>query len=194
VIKYMKYLSAAALISAFSATHANDAMIDRVAYTASGKVTVVNSNISTSALRDYLFPKQDATVLTRSIFKPVVRSVGGSKVHTSVAMLIQFEFDSDQLTELSMKQLDKLGDILKMDELSREKLVVEGHTDIIGSYDYNMSLSMRRASSVRQYLISEHNISGDRLHTVGKGEASLIDVNDPKGSINRRVQFSRNIL
>jgi len=187
------YFTTAAFVSILSTTQANDAMVDRVAYTTSGKVTVVSDSISPTALRDFLFPESDTRTLTRSVFQPARSRSANSKMHTSVAMLIQFRFDSDELTELSKNQLDKLGEILQLDELSDKKLVVEGHTDIVGSYDYNMGLSERRAKSVRQYLVTEHNIARTRLLTVGKGESSLIDVNDPKGGINRRVQFSHNI-
>ena len=105
-------------------------------------------------------------------------------------MLIQFEFDSSELTAESKERLNIIGELLNTDEALDKGLTIEGHTDIIGSSEYNLQLSRKRADSVKNYLISAHDIGVARLNTVGRGESSLIDPTNPKGPINRRVQFT----
>lgn len=79
--------------------------------------------------------------------------------------------------------------MLNLDEMVDKKLTVEGHTDSIGSEEYNMELSVRRANSVKDYLVETHDINPDRLEANGAGESKLIDPLNPKAALNRRVQF-----
>ena len=73
---------------------------------------------------------------------------------------------------------------------SLRNLVVEGHTDSIGSEAYNMQLSQRRADSVRSYLISR-GYPADKIEASGIGEIRPIASNsNPEGrSNNRRVEI-----
>jgi outer membrane protein OmpA-like peptidoglycan-associated protein len=64
------------------------------------------------------------------------------------------------------------------------KLRIEGHTDAVGSEDFNMALSERRAGAVRDLLI-EAGVDGGRLQVVGLGETKL--KYGPKDRRNRRV-------
>lgn len=157
----------------------------RTVYTQDGVVQFVPETVSVNALANLLFPGR--TPLTRSIFD---ENKDTPAVPVSVAMLIRFEFDSDLLTNESKGRLDKIGQMMSLGHMAAETLLVEGHTDVIGSEVYNLDLSVRRAKAVKNYLVSEHDIAKIRLQTAGKGETSLIDLSDPKGSINRRVQFS----
>ena len=153
-------------------------------YTAKGIVKFVSNDISAEALSDILF--QPPKPATRSIFDEIVNSEGSG---ISVAMLINFEFDSSELTDESEELLDVIGTMLNLDESLERELVIEGHTDIIGSAEYNLELSFRRAQSVLNYLTLEHDIDSNRLSVSGKGESELIDPTAPKDAINRRVQF-----
>ena len=105
-------------------------------------------------------------------------------------MLIQFEFDSAVLTSESKQRLNTIGDTLNLDSPSVRRLIIEGHTDIVGSSEYNLGLSFQRTESVKQYLVLNHNVDSGRLDISGKGESQLIDLDNPKGPVNRRVQFS----
>jgi OOP family OmpA-OmpF porin len=69
-------------------------------------------------------------------------------------------------------------------------LTIEGHTDSIGSTQYNQRLSERRANAVRKYLI-EKGISSSRIRIVGYGEQRPIaDNKTPEGrALNRRAEF-----
>jgi len=71
------------------------------------------------------------------------------------------------------------------------KLLIEGHTDSLGSADQNLDLSRRRAEAVRAVLISQFKVDASRLTTAGLGATKPLDTNDtPQGrSQNRRVEF-----
>jgi len=101
---------------------------------------------------------------------------------------IQFEFDKSDLLPQSFPILDRLIEIL--DKFPAYKIRVVGHTDSIGSDEYNQKLSERRAFSVYKYLVA-HDIDKDRLTTEGKGEKMPIDDNGTEAgrARNRRVEF-----
>jgi outer membrane protein OmpA-like peptidoglycan-associated protein len=70
------------------------------------------------------------------------------------------------------------------------KVLIVGHTDKVGKATYNKKLSLRRAQTVRSWLIRE-GISGKRLTVAGKGFDEPIDDNStPEGQANnRRIEF-----
>ena len=69
------------------------------------------------------------------------------------------------------------------------KVEIEGHTDNVGSDDYNQGLSQRRADSVRSFLVQQ-GISSERIATSGKGEHQPVADNESDGGRqqNRRVE------
>jgi outer membrane protein OmpA-like peptidoglycan-associated protein len=71
-----------------------------------------------------------------------------------------------------------------------QQLRIEGHTDNSGSPDFNRLLSLRRAESVKRWLV-EHGISADRLQTAGYGPSRPIADNTTETgrAANRRVDF-----
>ncbi|MCZ8196297.1 MAG: OmpA family protein [Flavobacterium sp.] len=110
---------------------------------------------------------------------------------TYIGSKIFFENNSDKLKVASLSQLDELSKILyKYDGAS---LTIAGHTDSVGADDFNLTLSQKRAESVRQYLIGK-GISVDRLTSIGYGETQ--PVADNKSTLgrakNRRVELKTN--
>ena len=77
-----------------------------------------------------------------------------------------------------------------MQQEPQVKLQVEGHTDALGSADYNQGLSERRAAAVASYLVHQRGIAAERLVVMGKGMAEPM-TQDPYDGKNRRVQFVR---
>lgn len=69
-------------------------------------------------------------------------------------------------------------------------IVVEGHTDSVGSDEMNQRLSEARANAVRDFLV-ENGVSGDRIRTVGRGESSPVAGNETAAGRqqNRRVEL-----
>jgi outer membrane protein OmpA-like peptidoglycan-associated protein len=119
---------------------------------------------------------------------PGARKSGGSS--GPVPSHVEFEFDSDKLTERGKRDLDEFGEAL-VGHLSDRTVVLEGHTDAVGTDDYNLSLSQRRAEAARQYLIQSFGLSPSRVTAVGKGKLDPVASNESETerSRNRRVDF-----
>jgi OOP family OmpA-OmpF porin len=102
---------------------------------------------------------------------------------------ILFDSGSDKIKGESYQTLKEIGQLLTDDPKLR--ISIEGHTDSDGTDEYNMTLSQKRAASVRNYLIANYNIAGERLESKGWGESKPIDKNDtPEGKANnRRVEL-----
>ena len=102
---------------------------------------------------------------------------------------VNFEFDKATLTPEAQTILDDaVTALLNTDEVVEVR--VEGHTDSIGSEEYNLKLSQRRSESVVEYLVSK-GVNGNNLIPVGMGETSPIANNstDAGRALNRRVDF-----
>lgn len=84
--------------------------------------------------------------------------------------------------------IDRLAMALK--EVPARKVMIEGHTDSVGSDEYNQQLSENRALSVQAALM-ERGVQGNQITTVGKGESTPVASNgDPGGrQQNRRVEL-----
>jgi outer membrane protein OmpA-like peptidoglycan-associated protein len=84
--------------------------------------------------------------------------------------------------------MDRLASVLK--ESPNRKVVIEGHTDNVGSDENNMLLSQQRALSVQAALM-ERGVSGQQIATIGKGEGTPIASNDDSAGRqrNRRVEL-----
>jgi len=106
----------------------------------------------------------------------------------ALALGVQFGFDSAEILPSARAQLDALAEGIKL-LAPDQRVLIEGHTDAVGADDYNLSLSQRRAESVRQYLVKVHGFDQGRLDAVGLGKARPLDPADPFAAENRRVQF-----
>lgn len=101
---------------------------------------------------------------------------------------ILFGFDRYDLTSQAAANLDKLATILK--EYPDTDIEIQGHTDSKGSESYNLDLSVKRASTVKNYLASQ-NIARSRMNTLGYGESApeYDNSNESGRALNRRVEF-----
>lgn len=99
-----------------------------------------------------------------------------------------FEFDSSDLKVGVTSNLGKLVTFLK--EYPTRNAAIEGHTDNVGSADYNRGLSQRRAESVRSYLVQQ-GIGAQRLSATGLGQSQPLASNDSDSGRqrNRRVEI-----
>jgi OOP family OmpA-OmpF porin len=109
-------------------------------------------------------------------------------VSHSVALEVYFDFGSATITGQARAQLTSLGRALSSPQLAPYRYLIAGHTDAVGSNNYNLELSQRRASAVRDDLIATFPIDPDRLATVGFGFRHLKRPNAPRAAINRRVE------
>lgn len=101
---------------------------------------------------------------------------------------VQFEFDSADLTYEAKTNLDDVVKALKQNP--KVKLRIQGYTDSVGDDQYNYGLSLRRAESVKNYMVQK-GVAAERLTTQGFGEKNPIASNDtPEGRAeNRRIEF-----
>jgi outer membrane protein OmpA-like peptidoglycan-associated protein len=121
--------------------------------------------------------------------KPAPKAVLRAK-QIELLMPVNFEFNGDQLAKDSKEILNDVADIMKRNPKAYRKILIDGHTDRAGSDQYNLKLSIRRARSVRTYLISQ-GISSKVVEARGFGERKpKVPYKDPKADeINRRVEF-----
>lgn len=99
-----------------------------------------------------------------------------------------FDFDRSVIRPADVEVLDKSAVTLK--EWGDVKVEVAGHTDSVGTDEYNQGLSLRRAESVRNFLISK-GIAADRLSIMGYGESRPVADNATADGrfMNRRVEL-----
>jgi outer membrane protein OmpA-like peptidoglycan-associated protein len=101
---------------------------------------------------------------------------------------ILFDVDAASLRPESRTTLRDLANNFR--QYPDEVFDVEGHTDSTGTSEYNMGLSQRRASSVREFL-ADQGVPASRINAAGYGETRSKSSNDtPEGrQLNRRVEI-----
>jgi outer membrane protein OmpA-like peptidoglycan-associated protein len=101
---------------------------------------------------------------------------------------ILFDFNSSALRPESRETLRELANNFR--QYPDEEVSVEGHTDNVGSDEYNQRLSEQRAFSVRDYLVDQ-GMPNERVSAVGFGKTQPKASNDtPEGrQVNRRVEI-----
>jgi len=102
---------------------------------------------------------------------------------------IYFDTDKAELKPESRPTLDEIANLLNgQPELT---VIIVGHTDSQGGYDYNMDLSRRRAAAVAAELAAAYQIAPERLGTAGVGYLAPVGSNatDAGRALNRRVEL-----
>lgn len=107
----------------------------------------------------------------------------------SIDLEILFDYDSAALRPDQMAPLLALTRDLRSIDFDRAQLVLMGHTDGVGSADYNRALSYRRAASVAAFLSDAADIPLHRIRSSGMGFDYLRFPHDPAHPGNRRVQI-----
>jgi outer membrane protein OmpA-like peptidoglycan-associated protein len=105
-----------------------------------------------------------------------------------VELDVKFDFDKAQVKPESYGDIKNLADFLT--QYPQTTTVVEGHTDSVGSDAYNQTLSERRANAVRDVLVNQYGVGGERVNAVGYGETRPVADNaTAEGrAVNRRVE------
>lgn len=113
--------------------------------------------------------------------KPVAEKV-------TLAADVLFDFDKAVLKNEGKAKLDDLA--TKVNAINLEVVIAIGHTDSIGADAYNQKLSVRRAESVKAYLVSK-GVAPNRVYTEGKGEKQPVASNKTADGRqkNRRVEI-----
>lgn len=101
---------------------------------------------------------------------------------------VLFDTAQSTLKPGAFATIDRLATVLKQDP--ERKVLIEGHTDSVGTEEYNQSLSERRAAAVQAALF-ERGVAGAQISTVGRGESVPVASNGNAGGRqqNRRVEL-----
>lgn len=113
-------------------------------------------------------------------------SLPGERI--AIVTNINFDFDRSEVREDVRERLARVIQLLK--EMPGIDVDIVGYTDNVGTEQYNLALSLRRAESVRDYVIAQ-GIDESRLGAAGRGMSEPIVSNaTPEGrAVNRRVEF-----
>jgi OmpA-OmpF porin, OOP family len=154
-----------------TASQATEPMLNRAAYFFIDDVKVILTS---------------APPLTQA---PVLAGYSETKTYEDYVLKnVQFRFNEHTLLEESFPELNKVVDILRF--YKTWKVLIMGHTDDVGSEQYNMDLSLERANSVAEYLI-KNGVNPTRLQIQGFGKQSPIKkgTDEATRAINRRVEI-----
>lgn len=101
---------------------------------------------------------------------------------------LNFDFNRSKVRDDVKKRLSRVIQLLK--EMPDIDVEIVGFTDDVGSKAYNLDLSLRRAESVRDYMVAQ-GIDRRRLSVAGRGMADpFVSNSTPEGrAVNRRVEF-----
>ena len=113
--------------------------------------------------------------------KPVAEKV-------TFAADVLFDFDKSVIKPEGRSKLDDLA--AKVKGVNLEVVIAIGHADSIGSDEYNQRLSVRRAESVKAYMVSK-GVEANRVYTEGKGEKQPVASNRTRDgrAKNRRTEI-----
>jgi outer membrane protein OmpA-like peptidoglycan-associated protein len=122
-------------------------------------------------------------------YSPLVKNPAGGDT-----LALYFGFDEDEVNPRTRRQLEIVSKILRADP--DKKITLSGHTDALGTRNYNDDLSGRRAAVVRDLLI-EAGVSATQIVTVAKGSSQPRrpnvtegGVDNPDGrKVNRRTEI-----
>jgi len=139
----------------------------------------------------YAFHSENFIVEENMGYREVRKDIGLNRYKAGTTIILRnifFDFNKATLRPESKVELERVYTILT--ENPRMKVRIAGHTDNIGSEEYNQRLSEARAKAVYDYLISR-GISADRLSYIGYGESRPIDTNETSEGRqnNRRVEL-----
>lgn len=138
------------------------------------------------AINEGLFPDDKCKELEANGFKCM-----GFKPAIKYSLpATSFKVGSAELPSLLKKQLDVFADVLKTKKNSDRKVRIIGHADASGTPQANQALSVKRAESVRDYLVSK-GADPALMITEGVGSKDLKNPAKPNADENRRVEIGR---
>ena len=141
--------------------------------------------------KDYLFHSENLIIPPTTSVQEIYMDMLLHKVKVGSKIILKnifFDFDKTTLRPTSTAELDRLTKMLN--DIPTLTIEISGHTDNVGSDEYNKILSEGRAKSVVNYLV-EKGINKERLTYAGYGEAEPIATNDTEEGrqMNRRTEF-----
>jgi len=139
---------------------------------------------------------QGVTTGIQSVLQDLGAKVTSQEVKIEMNADVLFDFDKYNLKPEATESLKKVGQVVQ--SYPNAPLIIEGHTDGLGSHAHNMRLSDDRAASVKNWLVQNAAIQGSRITTRGWGETKPVAPNtnangsdNPAGrQKNRRVEIT----
>ncbi len=132
-------------------------------------------------------PNRDTIIVDKPVIDtPIVTT---PKTDTLIIPDVLFHFNSSKLNPAFAPRLDSLG--RKISAISFSKLLIAGHTDNVGSDDYNLKLSSDRAITIKNYLADKFHLNKDIIEPMGYGESQPRSTNTTTAGRqqNRRVEI-----
>jgi outer membrane protein OmpA-like peptidoglycan-associated protein len=155
-----------------------------------GKATIIGAGVGAlvgAAVGNYM--DREAEVLRQKLRASGVSVTrAGNQIVLNMPGHVTFATDSSDISSSFYEVLDSVAIVLN--EYDQTYVDVIGHTDSTGSEEYNQALSVRRARSVADYLMSRQVIP-ERLVVTGMGQTRPIAPNDTTEgrALNRRVEI-----
>lgn len=119
----------------------------------------------------------------QAALKDLGAKVSETEVQIDLPGDILFDFDKWDIRPDAEETLKKVADIIKV--YKSPEVIISGHTDSIGSDEYNLELSQKRADSVKNWLVEKAGIDSNIIETIGYGESKPVAPNtNPDGSDN----------
>jgi flagellar motor protein MotB len=148
----------------------NDYDLDEVFFVKVEGLTATEHPYGYGLMNIYGFTEKPKKVIT-----PIITHALQTEQENEIIIIqdMLFEFNDSLIRFEETSSLDSICSILNNQEF--DNLIISGHTDSIGSTDYNLKLSLGRANSVANFLI-DCGIPKDKLKIVGYGESKLLDV------------------
>lgn len=139
----------------------------------------------------YVFHSEQFQPQSGTMMQPYLLEVDLHPIEEGASVILKnvlFQINSFQLEEVSFPELQKVIDLMTSD--NKIHAVIKGHTDNVGTPEYNTELSRKRAQSVVDYLV-KNGIDSGRLTAKGLGDTEPIASNDTEEGrqANRRTEF-----
>ncbi|MCF8297912.1 MAG: OmpA family protein [Saprospiraceae bacterium] len=161
----------------------------------SGKYLVVlpsgkNYGIAVKA-EGYLFHSENFDIPAATEYRIIEKEITLKKIEVGKEIALHnifFDYKKSELRKESINELDRLAKLLV--DFPTLKIEISGHTDSLGTPEYNLELSIARAKSVGAYLVKK-GISENRLTFVGYGSKKPVATNETEEGrqMNRRSEF-----
>ncbi|MAT40511.1 MAG: hypothetical protein CL946_13020 [Ectothiorhodospiraceae bacterium] len=145
--------------------------------------------------RGYIFKSEFFEVPELTTYRQVVKDIALEPIPPVISippktnLTVLFDFDKATLRPESKPELERAIRFILQNP--GRKFEISAHTDALGTEEYNLDLSERRAAAIREYLV-EHGVPADIIISKGYGESQPIaDNNTPQGrQLNRRVELT----
>lgn len=143
------------------------------------RTTSWTEELATKECDPQLFPEPEVVAVAEPTYEKL-----------SLSANALFAFDSAEITPEGMTSLKALGDKIRSQGAQVVDIDIIGHTDSMGSEEYNDQLSLRRATAMKDFLVNERSIDAVIIDVSGKGEsAPIADNATSEGRAqNRRVE------